>query len=86
METTREEFLAKYGKLKVKFSSYYKYTFTYSTTLEDGSVLTCGVGGNKDEIYRLDVSNGREETVFDLDPYVGAVLKDGEEICGFYDY
>lgn len=83
---TRTEFYKEYGKLKVKFSSYYKYTFTYKTTLEDGSILTCGYGGNHDDIYRHDVTNDGEETLEDLQPYEATVYKDGKEVCRFYDY
>ena len=83
---TRAEFYKEYGKLKVKFSSYYKYTFTYMTTLDDGSVLTCKYGGNQYDIYRHDVANDGEEVIEYLQPFAGTVYKDGKEICSFYDF
>lgn len=83
---TRQEFYDKYGSVKVKFSSYYKYTFTYAATLPDGKRLTCGYGGNRDDIYRYKVDADSEETVRSLQPYEGAVYQDCNEVEGFYDY
>ena len=84
---TKKEFYEKYGDVKVKFSSYWKYTFTYKATLPDGSRLTCGVGGNHDDIYRHDVSVDFEEVVSELEPYMGSVYNSqGVEIESFYDY
>lgn len=42
---TKQDFYEKYGSIKVKFSSYYKYTFTYVADLPDGKWLTCSYGG-----------------------------------------
>lgn len=83
---TRDEFFAKYGDVKVKFSSYYKYAFTYMATLPGDKTLTCGVGGNADDIYRHEVSATAEETVNSLDLFYGAVHDSGEMVEGFYDY
>lgn len=83
---TRQEFYEKYGDVKVKFASYYKYTFTYEATLPDGKLLICGFGGNSDDIYRHEVSADFEETVSSLQPYSGAVYQDGIETDSFYDY
>lgn len=83
---TKEEFYDKYGDVKVKFANYYKYTFTYEATLPDGKLLTCGYGGNSDDIYRHEVGTDQEETVNSLQPYEGAVFQNGNKIEGFYDY
>ncbi len=83
---TRADFYAKYGGIKVAFSSYYKYTFTYSAVLPDGKRLTVGYGGNSAEIYRHEVAVNDAETVDSLQPYTGAVYEAGKEIEGFYDY
>ena len=83
---TRQEFYDKYGSVKVKFSSYYKYTFTYAATLPDGKCLTCGYGGNSDDIYRHEVDAGSEETVNSLQPHTGSIYQGGNEIENFYDY
>lgn len=82
---TRDEFYEKYGQVKVKFTSYYKYEFTYSTTLPDGRRLNCVYGGYADCIYRH-VCNTEEITIFDLGPFKGVVLENGVEIEDFYDF
>jgi hypothetical protein len=84
---TREEFIEKYGDAKVKFSSYYKYTFTYAGTLPDGSTISIGYGGSSDHIYKYKVGPDKEESVRFIYPYTGAVYdKDGQVIDEFYDY
>ena len=83
---TREEFYAKYGEVKVKFSNYYKYTFVYRAELPDGKILTCGYGGDSGQIYRYEVSDGVEETIVALQPYMGRVSENGVEVESFYDY
>ena len=82
----RDEFIDKYGSVEVKFSSYYKYTFTYTGTLPDGSKISVDVGGNSADIYRMSVSANDVETVYALDPHAGSVYKDGQVVEGFYDY
>ena len=83
---TRSEFYAKYGSVEVVFSSYYKYTFTYKATLPDGSVLTCGYGGDSGSIYRHSVEAHNKETVATLLPYMGSIYLNGQEVEGFYDF
>lgn len=83
---TKADFYAKYGNVKVKFSSYYKYTFSYSTVLDDGKTLSCEYGGNHDQIYRHDVDADAEVTVSSLEPYAGTVRENGKEIDSFYEY
>lgn len=83
---TRQEFYAKYGEVKVKFSSYYKYTFNYSAELPDGKILSVSYGGESSQIYRHDVSADSVETVAKLEPYAGTVLENGIEIESFYDF
>ena len=82
---TKEEFLKKYGDIKVKFSSYYKYIFNYSATLEDGSILEVGVGGDSGDIYRFSVDVDELVRIEILDPFSGSVYKNGNEIEGFYE-
>lgn len=83
---TQNEFLEKYGNVLVTFSSYYKYSFTYKGTLEDGSYIEVRVGGNSDDIYRFEVFADKEKTIDDLYPYSGQVFKDGKEIEEFFEY
>ena len=87
LEMTKEEFIEKYGEVKVKFSSYYKYTFNYIGTLPDGNVISVDCGGNADDIYRYEVVPDMEETISSIDPYAGSVRdKDYKVIDQFYDY
>jgi len=60
----QEEFMEKYGGEKVKFSSYYKYSFIFIN--EKG--LSISVGGDSNDIYRFDVDVDKEYLVSDLEP------------------
>ena len=70
-----EEFYLKYGNIKVRFQSYYKYIFTFQGKYE-GKVLKCLVGGNPDDIYRLEVKSNKEYVIRELEP--NCVEIDGE--------
>jgi hypothetical protein len=84
---TRKEFYEKYGDVKVKFSSYYKYTFTYTGNLPDGGRISVDYGANADDIYRFEVGANYEETISLLEPYAGTAYdKDGKQVDEFYDY
>ena len=86
MSINRETFIEKYGDIEVKFSHYYKYTFTFVGCLPDGSSILCSVGGNPDDIYRFEVSNDSVETVASLYPYYGTITRDGVTQEEFYEY
>lgn len=86
MNMTRTEFYEKYGDVEVAFSSYYKFSFAFSAELPDGSLLSCEVGGNSEDIYRFDVVAGVRVRLLDLQPFYGLVKKDGETVDEFYDY
>jgi len=77
---SKYEFIEKYGDVKVKFVSYYKFTFVYQGEV-DGKTITVGIGGNADDIYRLDVSPDIEISIVDLDPHTGNCGEDD-----FYEY
>jgi hypothetical protein len=83
---SRAEFLEKFGGVEVKFSSYYKYSFVFSGVTEDGTYVSVSIGGNADDIYRLDVSADSVETVVGLDPYQGTAILNKEIVAEFYDY
>ena len=82
----REEFIDKYGDVEVTFSSYYKYTFTYSAKIDDGKKLTAHYGGDADEIYKTSVASGEKVKIKDLYPYAAEIYKGRKEIESFYDY
>ena len=76
----REDFYEKYKDVKFVFDSYYKYTFTFVGE-HAGESVRVEVGGNHNDIYRMEVDEGCVETIHSLQPYSG--------ICGedsFYDY
>lgn len=53
---TEQEVVEKYGDVVLRFSSYYKFCFTFSGVAKDGAVIHATYGGDADEIYRYDVS------------------------------
>jgi hypothetical protein len=82
---TREEFYIKYGEVKVKFYSYYKYTFNYKADLPNGAVLFCSFGGDIDSIYKQEVFPDKLVSVNILAPYEGKIIKDDCTIESFDD-
>ena len=66
---TSDEFYDKYGDVKVKFSSYYKHTFTYCAVLESGNKIFAHCGGDHESIYRHDVAVDVEKSIASLFPY-----------------
>lgn len=82
----RKDFYEKYGVVKVKFTSYYKYVFTFKGEINNGGILTCDFGGDPSDIYRFDVEVDKEIQVIDLQPFSGSVSKDGKELDSFCDY
>ena len=78
---TLEEFLVLYGDIKVKFNSYYKYSFTFKGTTVEGNNIFISVGGDHDSIYRFELSADREMGIMDLEPTFGWVKdSDGNTI------
>jgi len=53
---TVEQVNEKFRDAKVKFSSYYKYTFNFEGKTEDGFKIQCSFGGDSEDIYRFDVN------------------------------
>ena len=80
----KEQILEKYGNEKVKFSSYYKYTFNFRGVAADGTEIHAGLGGSSDDIYKLDVTADKEETLNGLWADFVTLTKDGKDI-GSYD-
>lgn len=60
----QERLYREFGDVPVRFTGYYKYTFTYAASLPDGRRLLVFVGGDSDSIYRLDV--GTDEVLAKL--------------------
>jgi hypothetical protein len=55
LSLTREQVMAKYGDVLLKFTSYYKYAFTYVGETTDGLTICCVIGGDAGDIYRFSV-------------------------------
>jgi hypothetical protein len=80
----KEQILEKYGNVKLKFNSYWKYTFTFVGVADDGTQVSTSIGGDIGDIYRMDVSVDREETLIGLGAECATVTLNGKEI-GSYD-
>lgn len=81
-----EQIKEKYGNVKMKFNGYYKYSFSFTGKTEDGEEVHASVGGSADDIYTLDVSAEKEETINSLWPNYITVLKDGKTIVDWNDW
>lgn len=67
---TKEEFIKKYGKVEVTFSSYYKYTFCFSGTLPNGDTILVGAGGDASDIYKWEVKANEKVTLEELESWI----------------
>ncbi len=83
-EVTKQEFLEEYGGVFVEFSSYYKYTFTFVATLAHGNQLCVSIGGDGDDIYRLEVDS-EQITVKELNPRSGSATDANGNTMTFHD-
>jgi hypothetical protein len=83
MLISEEEFYAIYGEVKVTFSSYYKFAFLYTATLEHGERIVVRVGGNGESIYNMTVEAGVPISINSLQPSSGWVTANGAEIAEF---
>jgi hypothetical protein len=71
-----KEFLEIYGEAKVVFTSYYKYSFSFRGEF-NGKSIYVSVGGNADDIYRIDIDADKEYAVKQLGISY-AEVKEGE--------
>ena len=78
MKITEEEFWKKYCTTRVKFSDYYKYTFTFEGKGPKGETVTIYVGGDIESIYRLDIEQDEEYMLSGFDPIIGATIETEE--------
>lgn len=81
----KNEFYEKYGDVFVAFDSYYKYTFTYKSDLDNNCSIYCLYGRDSGSIYRHNVNTDRVK-LSDLEPnYAYLEYPDGSEECLFDD-
>ena len=66
MEITKKEFDELYGDVEVEFTNYYKYSFAFRGKTDTGLEIYLSVGGDADEIYRMEVTPGEKIKVKDL--------------------
>lgn len=83
---TKEQIYEKYGDVKLKFSSYYKFSFGFTGTTEDGESVYASIGGDSDEIYRLDVDADKEETIKTLEPNFINITKGKQNIADWSEW
>lgn len=84
---TKEEVVKKYGNVKLLFSSYYKYSFTFEGIAPDGVEISAGFGGCPGEIYRTAVSRDKEIPLSDPTEWEWewvTIEKEGKEIFKYY--
>ena len=84
-ELSREQFYEKYGRIEVKFNSYYKFDFIFVGETPEGYKISVSYGGNAEEIYRYELSYNQTGTVESIEPYTGVVYdKTGRDVDSFY--
>lgn len=87
---TKQEFLERCKGTGVSFSSYYKYTFTFTGTTEQGEQVVAGFGGNADDIYRANINKDSKFVIEDdfEEIFYFVTLTDGtgKTLFSWYDY
>lgn len=85
---TIEQAISKYGEVKLKFSSYYKYSFMFQGRASDGALICANFGGNSDDIYRYEVDADKTYFLGDIKSnWHGVDIRIGEDkIFEYYDY
>lgn len=54
---TKEQFIEKYGDLKMVFTSFHKFSFFYQGFPEDGGILVVAkIGGDSSDIYEFNAT------------------------------
>ena len=83
---TKEEALEKYGNVPLRFSGYYKYSFNFVGTASDGAEIFASLGGNADDIYRLNIKEGDEFCLNKSDFYYIRITLNNKEIFHKHDF
>lgn len=84
MAMTVEQVNEKFAKAKLKFRSYYKYTFAFGATF-DGCQIIARLGGNADEIYKLEVKAEAEMDFGKVEDWLTVYVDDAENNL-LFDY
>lgn len=81
---TKEEIMATYGDVPLRFKHYYKYSFNFEGVAPDGAIVGLSVGGDAGAIYRYSVSPEKVETLKNDNWHAAAVDKDKTNIWNEY--
>lgn len=76
----KDEVMAKYGSVPLVFTSYYKYSFEFGGQSEDGTFVSCSIGGDANDIYRFQVTPDTTVLLGDLEWNSASITKDGKEL------
>jgi hypothetical protein len=74
-----------YGSVPLYFGHYYKYAFTFYGVAEDGATVSITIGGNHDDIYRLEVNAIDILYLSDQQHHYANIIKDGIELYRYYE-
>ena len=86
IEITKNDLLNKYGEVKLVFSHYYKYVFTFQSTLPDGRQIKALAGGMTDNIYKFEVLSGESYTLDEINPKECRILDGADTVELFQQY
>ena len=78
LNLTENDFIATYGDVKVKFSEYFKYCFTFVGN-HNGKTISVNVGSPYSDIYGLHIDATKEYPIKDL-AITYAAVKSGSKI------
>jgi hypothetical protein len=84
---TRDEFNERYKDVELKFSSYWKYSFTFTGYGPDGEKIECEWGKCSDDIYRFSVTPDETIKVEHWDAWHSVSVRNssGVEIFSYWD-
>lgn len=85
---TIDEVVKRYKDTELKFSSYYKFSFTFIGVAEDGVKIVATIGGDSSNIYREEIFNNETRKLGDIVSdwsYVCLNDKNDEEIFCYYN-
>jgi hypothetical protein len=73
---SEEEFMEKYGDVKVRFMSYQHFAFVYFAELEGGGEIEVIATCCAEDTYFHNIKKGESKTIRELQPIAGAVTDD----------
>jgi hypothetical protein len=88
VDITYDEFIEKYANVRMTFSSYYKYGFTYVGQTDDGVRVSVTYGNDANQIYRFSLDAGHNfllgEIVMQFAHGISERIDTNEELFSFY--